>query len=345
MVGCKREVAIKEGPFQVDPAYGGPEYETVGAVGSLCGVDDLAAVCKANELCQRLGLDTIATGNVIAFAMECFEKGFLTLDDTDGVDLSFGNAASMVSMVEKIGRREGFGRRLGEGVARVSQELGPETAAFAMHVRGQEFPMHEPRGKAMLSLHYTLSPTGACHVEGPHDPAYEKDGPGFETFRLLDIHEAMPREELSERKARAFAQGQHTWKLFNSVGMCVFCGKPGGFVTLPDLVGLVNASAGWDLTLEDLVAASDRHRVMARLLNLRSGMTKADDVLPQRMFEPLESGSRAGRKLDREEFLAARQVAYEQSGWDEDGVPTEATLDRLGMAWAKPMLEEIKAGA
>lgn len=341
-VSCKREVRIAEGPYQVDPMYGGPEYETIAAVGSCCGVDDLAAVCKAHELCQRLGLDTISTGNTIAFAMECYERGLIGPEQTDGLDLRFGNAEAMVALVERIGRREGFGRVLGEGVARLAQYIGPEAEAFAMHARGQEFPMHEPRVRASLALAYSVSPTGAEHVEAPHDIQFEKVSPAFETFRLLGVHEPMPVDELSLRKVKAFYRLQHLWGLFNSLGMCIFCAQPIGPLTLPELVDLVRASVGWDVTLEELVLVKDRHTAMSRLFNLREGMTCADDALPRRMFEPIASGPKEGKRLSPEVFRQALQWYYEEAGWDEEGMPKEETLRALDLDWALPILQEVR---
>ncbi|MGQ9585599.1 MAG: aldehyde ferredoxin oxidoreductase family protein [Anaerolineae bacterium] len=341
-VSCKREVRIGEGPYLVDPMYGGPEYETIAAVGSCCGVDDLAAVCKAHELCHRLGLDTISTGNAIAFAMECFERGILGPEDTDGLDLRFGNAEAMVALVEQIGRREGLGRLLGEGVARAAHHLGPEAESFAMHARGQEFPMHEPRAKASLALAYSLSPTGADHLEAPHDVQLKEGHPSFDTFRLLGVNDPMPADELSERKTKAFHALQYLWGLFNSVGMCVFCVKPLGPMTLPEMVELVNASTGWDTTLEELELVKDRHTTLARLFNLREGMTRADDALPPRMFEPIQSGPLKGSRLSPEAFRQALQAYYREAGWDENGIPTEGTLHRLGLDWAKPILDKVR---
>jgi len=341
-VACKREVRIDEGPYQVDPMYGGPEYETIAALGSCCGVDDLAAVCKAHELCQRLGLDTISTGVTIAFAMECYERGLIGLEQTDGLDLRFGNAEAMVTLVERIGRREGFGRLLGEGVARLAHRIGPEAEAFAMHARGQEFPMHEPRVRASLALAFSLAPTGADHVEAPHDVQLEKVTDSFETFRLLGVHETMPVDELSQRKARAFHRLQRLWGLFNSLGMCIFCAQPVGPLTLPELVDLVRASTGWDLSLEDLLRVKDRHTALSRLFNLREGMTRADDVLPRRMFEPIASGPREGQRLSPEEFRQAVQTYYQEAGWDEEGFPKEETLRALDLDWALPILAEVK---
>jgi len=157
----------------VDPKYGGPEYETLAAIGSLCGVGDLKKLALANQLCSQYVLDTISTGAVIAFAIEAYEKGILTKSHTGGIPLDYGDPDLAGRLIPMIARREGIGDLLAEGVARAARRLGPEAERFALHVRGQEIPMHEPRGKKSLAIAYSTSPTGADHMEAPHDPLYE----------------------------------------------------------------------------------------------------------------------------------------------------------------------------
>ena len=166
-VRCKREVRVEGVPSP----YGGPEFETVGAFGSDCGIDDIQSVAKAGELCNAYMLDTISTGATIAFAMECFEHGLIGLDDTDGIDLRFGNAEAMLAMVEKIARRDGFGDLLAEGSLRAAEKIGGDAKYFAMQVKGQELPMHEPRGKYNIGMSYAISEIGADHLVVAHDPA------------------------------------------------------------------------------------------------------------------------------------------------------------------------------
>ena len=163
-VRCKKVVAAEE-PYQVDEIYGGAEYETLGALGSCCGISDAVAVSKGHELCNAYGIDTISAGVSIAFAMECYENGLITGEDTDGLDLRFGNAEAMVTLLERIARREGFGDFLAEGCKRMSEKIGKGSEAFAVHTKGQEVPMHDPRARSTeLSMSYVMSPTGADHV-------------------------------------------------------------------------------------------------------------------------------------------------------------------------------------
>jgi aldehyde:ferredoxin oxidoreductase len=165
---CKKVVDAQE-PYDLDPDYGGPEYESFGALGSCCGVDDIIAVSKATELCNSHSLDTISCGVTISFAMECFENGLLTLDDTGGIDLRFGNADAVVKMVDMIGRREGIGDLLAEGTKRAAEKLGKGAEQYAVQTKGQEYPMHEPRYKRGLAIGYAVSPTGADHCHSLHD--------------------------------------------------------------------------------------------------------------------------------------------------------------------------------
>jgi len=167
-VRCKRAVEVTSGPYTTSPEYGGPEYETLGSLGSLLCVGDLTAVSKGNELCNRYGLDTISVGVAIALAMECYENGILTKADTGGLDFRFGNADAMIQAIHWIAKREkGLGDLLAEGVKRAAKKIGKGSEKFAMEIKGQELPMHDPRGKTGQGLSFALSPTGADHVEAP----------------------------------------------------------------------------------------------------------------------------------------------------------------------------------
>ena len=334
-IACKREVKTGE-PYNVDPAFGGPEYETVGSLGSLCGVGDLTAIAKGNELCNRYGLDTISVGTTIAFAMEAFEAGHLTPKDTDGIDLRFGNAEAMLKMIEMITRRQGIGDLLAEGALRAARKIGNGAEALVMHCKGQEFPMHEPRGKRSLAIGYALSPTGACHMEAPHDTDFEAPGTaGFDAVEPLGITEPVDSLEMGPAKMRLFYNAQQIWNLYNCIGVCDFVGTPTGPFTLSMLVDYTSAVTGWNTSLYELLKVGERSQNMARLFNLREGFTVADDVLPPRMFQPLENGALEGVAIDKAEFEASRRLYYEMAGWDpETGIPTRGKLAELDLLWA-----------
>ncbi|MCE5281357.1 MAG: aldehyde ferredoxin oxidoreductase family protein [Deltaproteobacteria bacterium] len=302
-IRCKR-VCRLEGPFAVDPVYGGPEYETLAALGSNCGIDELEALIKAHELCNRYGIDTISAGVAIAFAMECVERGILGPADTDGLDLRFGNAGAMIEMIGLIARREGLGDLLAEGTRRAAQRIGKGSEAFAMQVKGEELPMHEPRSKQALGLHYSLHATGADHSTGIHD------------FDALD----------PDTGAKLYAKGSSA-HLINHLGLCKFV--PWSDAQVLEAVALVT---GWPVTARELTEVVDRGVALARIFNLREGFSAKDDALPKRFHSSPIAGPLKG--LDPERFAAAQQGYYRAMGWDEIGVPTAARLEALGIGWA-----------
>jgi aldehyde:ferredoxin oxidoreductase len=329
-VACKREVEVKE--LGVTPKYGGPEYETLGATGSLCGISDLNKLALINQLYAQYVLDSISTGAVIAFAMECYEHGIVTKEMTGGLDLTWGNVDDTIALIHQIGKREGFGRMLGEGVKRAAQQLGKGAEKFALHVKGQELPMHDPRGKKGLSLAYAISPTGADHMEAPHDPLYA----GFHTqghpMGVLGLVEPLDPLALDSKKVRAFHTTQQVWSFYNSIGMCDFVGAPLNALEMQPLVDYINSVTGWNVSLFELMKLGERANTMARLFNVREGLTSNDDVLPQRLHEGIGNGKLKGEKVDPQQFLAARRTYYEMAGWEpETGRPTTAKLAELGI--------------
>ena len=331
-VRCKREVQVGE-PYFVDPVYGGPEYETVAAFGSMCGIGDLKAISKANQLSNAYGLDTISTGGLISFAMECYEKGILTKGDTAGLDLRFGNVEGMMRMVEMIGKREGLGDILAEGICPAAEKFGKGAERFAIHVKGMPVPFHEPRGKAGVGMGYAVSATGPDHMEYPHDPFWATEA-GISLLRPLGIFEPVDVFDLGPQKIRIFVYLQQYWNLLNSLGVCMFTAKPFGPQTLNGIVDYVKAVTGWETSLFDLLKVGERHANMARIFNLREGFTARDDTLPDRFFQPMEGGTLKGKKIDREQFSKALETYYEMMGWDsETGVPKRGKLAELDLDW------------
>ncbi len=327
-VRCKKVVKLEE-PWSVDPEYGGPEYETLAALGSCCGIDDLKTICKANELCNRYSIDTISIGVTIAFAMECFENGLLTEKDTDGLKLTFGNSDAMLKMVEKIARREGLGNILAEGTKRAAQKIGKRAEMFAMHVKGQELPMHEPRLKWGLGLGYAVSPTGADHSHNIHDTDYTLEEQ-MRPLNVLGLSEPLPPDTLGPKKVRLFTYLSIWRSLYNCLVTCRFVE-----FTPVETVNIVNATTGWDTSVWELMKVSERAINLARLFNIREGLTADDDRLPERFFQPQTSGPLSKTALDKDEFDKAKRLYYGMMGWDPDtGIPTRAKLEELDIAWA-----------
>jgi aldehyde:ferredoxin oxidoreductase len=264
--------------------------------------------------------------------MECYEHGIIAPAMTGGLDLTWGNADAVVQLVHLIGQREGIGRLLGEGVKRAAAELGHGAERFALHVKGQELPMHDPRGKKGLSLAYALSPTGADHMEAPHDPLYAGFHPQGHPLGVLGLIEPLDPLTLDAKKVRAFFETQKVWSSYNSIGMCDFVGTPLNGLELHPMVDYINAVTGWNMSLYELMKVGERNNTLARVFNCREGFTPADDVLPDRMHEGIGNGALQGQRIDPQEFLTARRTYYEMAGWDpETGRPTAAKLAELGV--------------
>jgi aldehyde:ferredoxin oxidoreductase len=332
-VHCKRAVRV-EGKYAASPEYGGPEYETLASLGSYCGIDSLEAIAHGNELCNRWAMDTISAGVCVAFAMECTEQGILTRKDTDGIDLRFGNADGMLEMLRKIAFREGFGSVLAEGVMRAAQIIGRGSDRLAMHIKGQELPMHDPRGKQGLVLSYATSPTGADHIEAPHDTSFLSQTPMLYAANPAGVLDPMPALELSPRKVRTFSHTQQIWNFFNSLGICNFAAAPYSAFTLPLIADALKAATGWNTSLYELMELGERTVTMARMFNVREGFSSRDDTLPERLFDVLEEGTPREKKLSRQDVQDALRTYYEAMGWDPDtGVPTRGRLAFLGLDW------------
>jgi len=333
-VRCKKVVRA-ESPHAVDPDYGGPEYETFAALGACCGVDDIVAISKANEICNAYSLDTIGAGVTIAFAMECFENGLLTLDDTDGLELRFGNGDAMVQVVAKIGQRaEGIGALLAEGSLRAAQRIGQGAERFAVQVKGQELPMHEPRFKRGLAIGYSVSPTGADHCHSLHDSGLmNADEDGFlpdATLRSLGVLEPMALESLGPEKVRATMYNSVQGVMMNCLPLCLFVPW-----STSQEVELVRAATGWDVTTFELFKVGERALTLARVFNMREGLTSRDDHLPERSYTPTTSGALADGGIDRDDLDQAVHIFYGMMGWDpETGLPLAGKLYELDVSWA-----------
>jgi len=331
VVRCKRVVEIAEGPYPVDPLYGGPEYETLGALGSYCGIDNLAAVAHANQICNMYGLDTISTGGVIAWAMDCFEHGYLTLEDTGGLDLRFGNAEAMVRLTEQIARREGLGDLLAEGMVAAAARLDPRARDLLTDVKGSPMPAHMPQVKRSLALVYAANPYGADHQAHEHDPAYSAYPA---RMAELGLDAPQPDTVLNEEKVRFTVYTQQMYSLLNTVGLCQFVWGPAFHLYGPSqLVELVRATTGWNASLWELMKAGERALTMMRAFNAREGFTSAEDKLPAKLFQPLTGGRSHGLAVTQEEMDRALPLYYAMCGWDKEGRPTRAKLVELGLGW------------
>ncbi|CAN5248418.1 aldehyde ferredoxin oxidoreductase family protein [soil metagenome] len=287
-VRCKKVVRM-ESPYMIDPKYGGPEFESIAALGSDCGVGDLALISKANERCNALGLDTISLGAVVAWAMSCRKVGVMPAAEIDGEPLEFGIGRALRAAVEAVAQRPGLGDVLADGSERAAARLGGRELLTT--VKGMEIAMHDPRQRTeygkQVRVSYATSPTGGDHMNS----------------------------NLPSRSMR------------NTVGMCFFLRYDD-----PRMVEIVNAVTGWDLTVDELLDAGERALSPTRLFNLREGIGAESDRLPERVLGPHVSGVLSKVRLDP--AVVGEQVRdyYEARGWDHGGVPTMATLERLGIS-------------
>jgi aldehyde:ferredoxin oxidoreductase len=326
IVRCKKVIKIDE-PYTVDPAYGGPEYETLAALGSNCGIDNLKAICKGNELCNAYSLDTISVGGAISFAMECFEKGLLTSKDTDGLDVRFGNSEAMLKLIELIARREGIGDLLADGSAIAARKIGKGAEAYSMQVKGMELPLHDPRLKTGIGLGYMVSPIGADHCLNMHDTMFVMNGQ-MKDLHSLGLLEGIPGDEMSPRKAVLLKAVQGIKVLDDSLGICFFL--PYNYRQRADLTAGVT---GWDTDIPEQIRITERILTMMRLFNVREGFSEADDKLPARIFQPKTDGILSTTKLDPAKYERAKKYYYTLMGWDANtGIPLPEKTEELGIS-------------
>ena len=327
-VRCKKVVEMTE-PYAVDRAYGGPEYETIGAFGSCCGIDDANAVARASALCNAYSLDTISAGVTIAFAMECFEKGLLSREDTGGIELTFGNAAAMLEVIDLIVRREGIGELLAQGSARAAERIGRGAHKLAMQVKGLEIPMHEPRLSKGLGLGYMVNPHGADHMDNMMDILMS----GYGRKPAMSLDDALPLgmepttlEDAGPKKIAYFKVHHSKRIVCDCLLLCHFL--PYSFA---HIVQLLSAVTGWETTVMEQIRVAERVLTLCRLFNLRAGFTAEDDKLPERFFRPTPDGALQDKALEFEEMEAAKRYYYDLMGWNERGVPKPEKLVELGI--------------
>ena len=314
-IGCSRDTrALQRGREYITE---GPDYETIYAMGSNCDIGDPEVIIAADRLCDDYGMDTISCGVAIGFAMECFERGLITREDTGGIELIFGNGDALLDTIVLIGKREGIGELLSEGVMRASGKI-PGTGDFAMHVKGLELPGYDPRGMKGQGLTYALSDRGGCHVRS-------------NTLRteLLGLPEPIDRYGYTDKAAMVWNL-QLAYATCDCIIACLF----GAFAITPeDFAEAISAATGWDLTLEELRTIAERAWNTTRLFNVREGFTKQDDTLPGRLFaQSSTAGPSKGQVVDRDAFEKMIEDYYGVAGWDRaTGIPTDEKLKALGI--------------
>jgi len=273
--------------------------------------------------------------------MDAFEAGLLTVEETGGIELTFGNAEAVLKVTEMIGNRDGFGDLLAEGSARAADGLGRGTELLTTS-KGQEAPAHMPQVKRSLALIYAVNPFGADHMSSDHDPSYENDFKKYEDrLTPMDLNKPQEPQSLGPEKVRFARKTQHMHSMLDSVNLCQFaCGPSWQLYGPGEIVKMVKAVTGWDVSLEELLTVGERRLNMMRAFNAREGVTREQDKLPERFFrEELKGGASDGWKVNKAEFEAALKEYYRQSGWEPDtGIPNRQTLEGLGLGWVADIL-------
>ena len=339
VVRCKRVVEIKEGAYRADPKYGGPEYETLGTFGSYCGINNLEAIATANQVCNEYGVDTIAAGATIAFAMECFEKGVIGKEQTGGLELKYGDPDAMLKALDVMVNCEGpLGEVLSQGSERAAQIWGNGADEFLITVKGAEAPAHMPQAKRSLGLIYAVNPFGADHQSSEHDPYYEEGVAelNLNRLKLIGLGEPQPGYSLTPEKVRFAYLTEVFYSMLDSAELCQFVYGPAWTLYGPaETVEMIRAVTGWDITVEELMTVGERRLNMFRAFNAREGLDRKADKLPKKFFKQLQgTGPTAGMALSHAEIESAIDEYYRLAGWTNNGIPTRQTMERLDIAWA-----------
>lgn len=335
-IRCKGSVSV---PGKADPEYGGPEYETCATFGSYCGNTDLGDICEANQLCNMYGIDTISCGATIAWAIDCFEKGILTKDQTDGLELKFGNGIPFAVLIKKIAFREpGIGAMLAEGSAAAAKKLGQAAEDLVVACKGQEWPAHMIQMKPNLAINYAVNPFGADHQSSEHDPALmapEDDQNWLWPNMLATFEKCDAYGILDENKVKFALETQKFYSMLDTLCLCQFAWGPAWQLYGPEeLVEFCKYGAGWEATIGELQEVGERRINMMKLFNAKLGFTRADDILPKKAFLPITYGEGEVAQISREGFEKGLDQYYEMAGWDkETGIPTPETVKRLGLDW------------
>lgn len=320
VIGCGRRVKIDKGPY-APVEGGGPEYETMALIGSLCLVDDLEAIAKANELCNRYGMDTISCGASIAFAMEAYEKGLISKKETGELELLWGRGDVVVKMVEKIGQREGLGQLLREGVRIAAEKIGKSAVEFSLHVKGLEIPGHDPRYYNAGGVSYATSNRGACHLAGFSH--------GFE--RVLSMPEIGVEKPLArlevKGKGELAAKTQNVMGLFDSLKVCKF--TLFGGLKLTPIMSWYTKVTGEPMDMASFLKIGERIFNLKRLYNVRCGISRKDDILPLRFLTLKHTGEGLTPNLPPLGEMLSEY--YQVRGWNEEGLPLPEKLQELGL--------------
>jgi aldehyde:ferredoxin oxidoreductase len=329
VVRCRKKVRAVA-PYPLTDKLGGPEFETLGLMGSNLDITDPAAVARASQLCGQYGIDTITMGGLAGYVFECAEKGLIPPEALEGRKIGFSNPEDLFWLIEKTASRDGIGDVLADGFTAAVEKFGEQTAAFAVHVKNQGLAVHMPQVKPSQALMYAVCPIGPDHQSCEHDWLMEAG----EDCRGLGIIGSGDKLSTNLAKVRMTVYSQYYYSLLDALCLCMFCWGPGNLFSYRDLEDLVRFSTGWHATFFELMKAGERRVNMMRQLNARRGFSRRNDKLPERVFEPLPDGPSQGRHVDARAFSEMLDAYYGFMGWDpQTGNPTRGKLMELGLDW------------
>ena len=330
VIACRKKVRAQS-PWPVTDRLGGPEFETLGLLGSNLDIMDPVAVSKANELCNNYGLDTITMGGVASYLFECLEKGVLSSTDCDGKSLGFGDAEGLFWLIDKIVNRDGIGDSLANGLKTAVEKLGKKTEPYAIHVKNKVPAVHMAQVKPSLALMYAVCPIGADHMSNEHDWLLSSEADFSKSIGILGEGDTSCADL---KKVRMTVYSQYYYSLLDSLCLCMFPWGCGSLYSYRDLENLIKAATGWETSMFELMKAGERRITMLRQINSRQGFTVKDDTLPKRLFQPLPDGPAKGRSVDEELWSEMVSQYYEHLGWNpETGNPEPGRLRELGLEW------------
>jgi aldehyde:ferredoxin oxidoreductase len=315
VIGCKRTIFIKEGTYAGLKADS-PEFETLCMLGSNLLNDDLSLIAKANDLCNRLGTDTISVGGVIAFAIEAYEKGLITTKDTGGLELKWGATDDILKLIELIAYRKGIGTLLAKGVQEVTKQLNQKSEDFAVHVKGLEAPAHNPRAFFGQALSYATMNRGACHLAWSHNPDRGRLAPEIGITTQGDRFE-------SKGKALTVKKMQDMMEVYDLLMVCKYVSSAG--LNLTQIATFFELVTGKRMSVDDFMKIGERSFTLKRALNRSWGTSSRDDNLPKRLLEPQDGGT---QRHVPDLGLMLKEY-YEIRGWMPDGEPSEEKLKEL----------------
>jgi aldehyde:ferredoxin oxidoreductase len=328
-VGCRKTIKT-EHPYNITDKLGGPEFETLGVLGSNLDIFDLEIVGKANELCNNYGLDTITLGGIIAYLFESIEKGVINEKDLGLGPVGFGQGESLIKLVELTIKREGIGDILANGFEACIKYFGEETRDYAVHVKNHGLAVHMTQVKPAMSLIYAVAPIGADHMSCEHDWLGTESG---EEARGLGLLKPGELNSTGTDKVRLVVYSQYYYAALDSLGLCMFCWGAGNLFTYSELVELIHSVTGLDMTFWEVMKAGERRITMMRLLNIRRGFSADSDKLPKKLFNGITDGPSEGRRVDKAGFESMKSHYYGFLGWNSEGVPANEKIVELGLEW------------